>query len=194
MQAKIWVGINVNRELAKYSTEDTEVSWEIVLCITGYHMISKMFTAKHNRQQKVELILKGKRWPSKNSDLDIFNTHAWCMKVLSGECIGHPWDPSPCLSAFLPPLLQILLPLSDSLSFPDYHLLISPLQSWISWKVCLDWIWGLPWDMAFCAFSFSSDPAACWQVIPLPSPVLNSEDSRAPVKFSGFPQLVILEK
>lgn len=43
------------------STEDTEVSWEIVLCITGYHMISKMFTAKYNTQQKVELILKGKR-------------------------------------------------------------------------------------------------------------------------------------
>lgn len=194
MQAKTWVGINVNRELENYSTEDTEVSWEIVLCITGYHVISKMFTAKHNRQQKVELLLKGKRWPSKNSDLDIFSTmpDAWKSSLENVLVILRTLLLDPVHSSHLccrSSCLYLIIFLFQITTFwlTPYKVESVGKSVWIEFEVH-----SKTWPSVF--FSFPSNPAACWQVIPSPSSILNSEDTRAPGEFSGSPQLVILEK
>lgn len=170
------------------------MSWEIVLCITGYHMISKMFTAKHNRHRRLSFYWKVKDdqartviWTSSVPMPDAWKSSLENVLVILRTLLLDPvhFSHLRCRSSCLYPILSLFQITTFWLA--PYKVESVGKSVWIEFEVHPK-----TWPSVF--FSFPSNPATCWQVIPSPSSVLNSEDTRAPVEFSGSPQLVILEK
>ena len=60
MQAKTWVGISVNRELAKYNTEDIEVSWRLSYASQGIVWFPKCLQQNTTDSRRLRLYWKVK--------------------------------------------------------------------------------------------------------------------------------------
>ena len=107
---------------------------------------------KYDREKRVRMNWnrmkqEKKNWGWKNNPLQA-RTETWTcalailwVKVLYGEFPHDPWNPTLYLpQGILSTSTSDLLSSFVSPSFPDYLSLISPLQGWLGWKVCLDQI------------------------------------------------------